>query len=283
MSHARELRQLLHRLMLQELTALHFSFVCIVEKYIEEHPDAWGKTKTRGVLKARAVVRPKAKIVKHGGEAVELKELWEVPVCWYTIGGFTYRFPMSPGDIVLVTVSERALDHIIANRDPAHPKIKEICRLRDAIVMPFGIRMDSDPYTPNEALDSLYIAKVDATGKPISKFMMKPDGEIKFVCPKFTVISPDVRLVDDIEGSERHVSRIGDRDDDSGCPGNSGADALIEGSPQAWCEDESSYKAGLTEPVLQGGEVATSQPQPNDSAGNPKPAEDETLEVEPEE
>lgn len=280
MNSERELRQLFHRLILQEVGALHYSFLCIVEKYLEPHPDPWGKTQTRGVLKARAVVRPKHKKVKQGGKAVELKELWEVPVCWYTIGGFTYRFPMSPGDIVLVVVSEKALDHLIVDREPAHPKIKAICRLKDAIVMPFGVRMDQDPYTPNEALDSLYIAKVDETGMPISKFIMKPDGEVKIVAPKISLITPDLNLVADDPESERLVARKGDRDNDSE---ENGSDALIEGSPAATCEDESTYAPGLTEPPLVTDTGVEEQPTPPDPAGNPRPNEDETEEAPEEE
>jgi hypothetical protein len=87
------------------------------------------------------------------------------------------------------------------------------------------------------------------------------------------VITPDLHLVDDIAESEKQIGRKGDN----------APEEIEEGSPAAFCEDESSYKVGLTEPILQSGEVATQQPQPPDDAGNPRPPEDETLEVELEE
>jgi hypothetical protein len=266
MSDARRFRELFKRLVRGEMIAMHFAFLCIVEEYLGPHPDAWGQSQTLGVLKSRAVVKPKQKKVKHGGKDAELKEIWNVPVSWGASfgGGFMIRMPLVKGDVVMVVVSERALDRLIVDRKAAHPEIKEICRIDDAVVIPFGVRMDKDPLTPMEALDCLYVARLDADGLPISKIMLKPDGEVKIVCPKFTLSCPDINIVRcNIPEDEKWAARLGDKDDDSGCPGNSGSDALVEGSQPCRIADESDYAPGLTEETVQGsGKVVTEQPSP---------------------
>lgn len=228
MTWGRQIRQLLRRLIRQELIGMHWAFPAIVVEYLGAHPDPYGATNTPGVLKGRAMVQPKIKLYKHDDKIEEMPIIFDVPVSWYQMGGFLYRFPMKPGDVVMCTVSERALDHVLADRKPQHPQIKRICRLDDAVVLPFGLRTDADAMTPDEYTDSLYIAATSANPGIVSKFIMKPDGEVLFECAKFTVISPDVNLVD-YDGPQ--IGRIGDK---APCK-------IEEGSPCARCATASRY------------------------------------------
>ncbi len=285
MTFGRQLRQLLRRIIKQELNAFHIAFPAIVVEYQEAHPDPWGRESTKGVLKGRAVIQPKYKRYRQDGDVVEMPVVFDVPVSWYRMGDFLFRFPLHKGDVVMCIVSERALDHLLSHRKTEHPKIKEICRLDDAVVLPFGIRTDEDPLTPDEYTDDLYIAcmsknteqthfegeqteddphllkipldkltnvavgdkvvneRTGETGEivsvsknpgcrvrgcsvrkgdkfrvctppstPLAKFIMRGNsapipGEVKFVTPQFTVISPSVDLGD---YGGPNVARVGD-------------------------------------------------------------------------
>jgi len=250
-SNVREVREGLKRFVRQNIETVHIGFLAVVEEYLGPVINSYGRGETVGALKARANIRPKQKRVLHDGEEHELKKIWNVPVSWYKMGDFIVRFPLKKGDVVMCLVSERALDHLIVDHDPAHPQLKDFARINDAVIMPFGVRMDEDPHTPDEVLDGIYFALVDDDNAPISKFMMKADGEVKIVAPKFTVISPDINMVDH-DGPQ--VSRVGDKDDDAGCSGNGPNDKLIEGSPSMKVADESTYTPGaITEPRFTGG------------------------------
>ncbi len=285
MTFGRQFREALRRIMKQEMIACHFAFPAIVVEYMEEHPDPWGKTETKGVLKGRAIIQPKYKRYRQEGDIVEMPVIFDVPVSWYKMGDFLFRFPLHKGDVVMCVVSERALDHLLAHRRTEHPKIKEICRLDDAVILPFGLRTDEDPLTRDEYTNDVYvtctsgkedkviyegeqtgddpqtvevpeettteIAPGDAvinettseTGEvesvstnpgcrftgcsvrkgerfrivtpantPLAKFIMRGNdapipGEIKFVTPQFTVISPSVDLGD---YGGPNVARVGD-------------------------------------------------------------------------
>ena len=269
-SDARTLRQLFARLVHQEFYDVHYAFPAIVEKYLEPHPDSYGKGQTRGVLKARAIVRPKYRKFMHGGKHVVLKELWNVPVSWYRLHDFEFRFPLRKGDVVMCIVSERALDHLLEDHKPRHPQIKEMGRIEDAVVLPFGMRTDDDPLTPDEALDCLYFANVDEDGSPVSKFIMQPDGKVKIIAPEIDLIGK-VNLAD---YGGPGAARIGDHDDDDE---GSGADAIVEGSEGCFIADKSGYKAGITEPefILKEESTTEEQPQPPAEENPPHTSENE--------
>ena len=118
-SRAREIREAMQRFFYQELGSLDFAFLALVVKYLEPHPDAWGFTQTRGVRKGRVLIRPKHRRFKHDGEEVELRTIWDVPVCFYKTGDFTYRFPLHKGDVVYCVVSETALESLIVDHKTA--------------------------------------------------------------------------------------------------------------------------------------------------------------------
>lgn len=160
MTFGRQIRTILRRLMRQELIYMHFAFPAIVIEYLDAHPDPWGAGATKGVLKGRAIIQPKYKRYRQGKEVVEMPRVFDVPVSWYRMGGFLFRFPLHKGDIVMCIVSERALDHLLTDRETAFHANKEICRLDDAVILPFGLRTDADPLTPDEYTDDLYIAAV---------------------------------------------------------------------------------------------------------------------------
>lgn len=222
-----EIRRLLKRIFWRELRNLHFAFPAVVLEYLGPHPDPYGQTATPGVLKARALIRPKYKLMKENGEVVEMPTIWNVPVSWYKMGDFLYRFPLKKGDIVLCVVSERALDEVLKNREYEHVRYKGVLRLEDAVVLPFGLRMDSDPLTPDEYTDCLYIAAVEGSNI-VAKFIMTPDGTIRLEGKRVEIITPDLRLVDT---TGPNVARVGDS-----CCGT-----IHEGSPSAICADTSSY------------------------------------------
>lgn len=237
----------------QRIADINVSFPVIIEEYLGPVHKPGGGMEL-GVLQARARVRPKYTKMLLNGEEVELPPLLTVPVSWWLVGDFLFSFPFKRGQIAKVTCSQRALDYILKTHEPEHPRIVEFHREDDAILEPFGIRVESDPLRPDEALDSLYIACVknqpyDLT--PIAKFMMKPDGEIKFVCPKFTVISPDIELgaYNKLEAIRINV----DKDNDSE---TNGPDIHPSGSKCTFIATTSTYREGITEPRWTKGEVS---------------------------
>jgi hypothetical protein len=223
---------------------INVSFPVIIEEYLGPVHKPGGGMEL-GVLQARARVRPKYTKLDLNGKEVVLPPILCVPVSWWLVGDFLFSFPFKKGQIAKVTCSQRALDYILRTHDPEHPRIVEFHREDDAILEPFGIRVESDPLRPNEALDCFYIACVknqpnDLT--PIAKFIMKPDGEIKFVCPKFTVISPDVEIGDYNRLEAIRINVDADNDSET-----NGPDIHPSGSKCTFIATQSSYREGLTE------------------------------------
>ena len=223
---------------------INVSFPVIIEEYLGPVHKPGGGMEL-GVLQARARVRPKYTKLDVFGREVVLPPILCVPVSWWLVGDFLFSFPFKKGQIAKVTCSQRALDYILRTRNPEHPQIVEFHREDDAILEPFGIRVESDPLRPNEALDCFYIACVknqpdDLT--PIAKFIMKPDGEIKFVCPKFTVISPDIELGDYNRLEAIRINVDADNDSET-----NGPDIHPSGSKCTFIATRSSYREGLTE------------------------------------
>lgn len=228
----------------QRIADINVSFPVIVDEYLGPVHKPGGGMEL-GVLQGRARVIPKYTKLDLMGREIPLPPILTVPVSWWLVGDVLFSFPFKKNQIAKVTVSQRALDYILRTHKPEHPQIVEFFREEDAILEPFGIRVESDPLRPNEALDSLYIAIVknqphDLT--PIAKFMMKPTGEIKFVCPKFTVISPDIELgaYNQLEAIRINV----DADDDSE---SNGPDVHPSGSKCTFIATHSTYREGITE------------------------------------
>ncbi len=249
--HLTELRRAFRDSVRQEVMQLSVSFPVIVLRYVEP-VHKWGGGEMPGVLQARARVRPKYKrMIAPDGREVEMPEIFWVPVSWWRVGDAVFKFAPKKGQIMKCTISDKALEDLLRDKQPAHfgPNIERQFGVEDAILEPFGVRTEDEPYLPAEFLkDPVYIAIVKQQDNqliPISKFVMRGldapvPGEIRFECPRFVVLSPDVHL-GDIGGP--NVVRVGDRDDDTEA---NGRDRMVEGSNVTFCATSSRYRPGLS-------------------------------------
>jgi hypothetical protein len=143
-----------------------------------------GKVKSRGIHRLRAIIRPKRKMILYDGTELDPQLIFEVPVAFYKFHKFMIRPPLAKGDIVLAVVSDLALDELIRDRKVHPPDRNRIHSIEDAVILGLPLRMDSDPYTPDESLDGLYFAALDDKNNPLAKWVMLPDGRLHIWSPE---------------------------------------------------------------------------------------------------
>ncbi len=139
---------------------------------------------SRGIHRMRAVVRPKRKVITGEGVEYELDDIFEVPVGFYKFHKFMFRPPMSEGDVVMVVCHDLALDEMVKDRERHPVDRNRLHAMEDAMILGLPHRMDSDPYTPDEALDGLYMAALDEQNSPLGKWIMGPDGKLHIHTPE---------------------------------------------------------------------------------------------------
>lgn len=278
-----DIRRSLKDFIKQEIRQMSVSFPVVVVAYIEPVPKWRTGEMIPGVLHARAWVKPKYKRMIAGGQEVEMPDLFWVPVSWWRMGDAVFKFRPKKGQVLTVVCSDKALDTLLATKNLEHfgPTIERQFGLEDAIVYPFGVRTEDEPFLPAEFLkDPVYIAIVKEEGGsliPISKFVMRGleapvPGEIRFECPRFVVITPDLHL-GDIGGPK--VTRIGDLDDDTE---SNGQDRMVTGSNVVFAATNTRYRPGLSpdnDPFSAG--LAVKYARPGESTGAGENGDDDEF------
>src|SRR5690606_18355610 len=87
--------------------------------------------------------------VKNDGEPEPWPPILDVPFWMPKAGPFVLRLPVRRGDVVLVVVSERALDYLLVDGQPQDPRFRRRHALDDAIAIP-GLLHQGEGTLPGE-------------------------------------------------------------------------------------------------------------------------------------
>lgn len=104
---------------------------------------------------ARVTVRPAMDLLLTDGGTMPRPVLTDVPVIWPSGGGFTFVWPLSPGDAVLVAFCERDISGFKADRQARRLPSNRVMSEADAVVLPgFGPEMPTPATSSGVALQS---------------------------------------------------------------------------------------------------------------------------------
>lgn len=184
----------------QEIEAIHTSFPAIVVEHLEliDMPDG---TRERGVLVGRAKVQPKMRTLWHNGKPIAMPENLNVPAPPLMRGPFMHFGAYKNGQTVMVTVSQVALDRLIEGGEEKvevgtgtkfekltkHPVFPRFCDPKDAWISGDAVRMNLDPKFPKEYLNDYGWMLLDENYRPLSKLILRRNGQIRIECKHFYV------------------------------------------------------------------------------------------------
>lgn len=151
--------QLIKGLIDQELDELHVALPAKIEKYDPKR------------LRAEVTLLAKKEL---RGQEVTIPPIIECPVKVLKAGPFIIRPPYQSGDVVEVLFNERALDKILITGKPESLEYTRRHSFDDAVVIG-GLLVEQEDETPDEELESLYIANYEED----SKIIIDQEGRIR--------------------------------------------------------------------------------------------------------
>ncbi len=183
---------------------VHVSFPCFIVEHLGPIPMPDG-SEPRGVAVGRAIVQPVQRVMWHGNTEMSLPRLINIPAPPNQRGPFAMFGAFDKGQRVFVTVSEVALDFLIEGGEssptPAgttfetqtrHPGYPRFLSMTDAWISGNAYRTDSDPEFPKEYLNDFGFMLLDDEKQPLSKFIMRRNGQIRVECEHFYVRAKQV-------------------------------------------------------------------------------------------
>lgn len=169
---------LIKSLINQELDELNVALPAKIEKYYPKE------------LKAEVTLLAKKNLE---GQEVVIPPLLECPVKILKAGPFIIRPPYQKGDIVQVLFNQRALDKLLITGEPASVEYTRRHALDDAVIIG-GLKTDNQVDTPDEELNSLYIANTDTNSRVFINLL----GDI--------IANNETHQVELIQGSNINIS-----------------------------------------------------------------------------
>lgn len=227
---------LIKELIKQELNQVHVALPAKIESYDPKK------------LRAEVTLLAKKNLE---GEEVIIPPIIECPVRVLKAGSFIIRPPYQPGDVVQVLFNEEALDKILITGEPESVEYTRRHALDDAVIIG-GLRVEQDPETPDEELNSLYLANFEKD----AKIFIDPDGKIRLANDANlaeVIIDPEGNITVNNESNQIEILK----DSDINIESSANCNLTITGDVALDCANATVTASGNA--ILEGSQISLGQ------------------------